>query len=388
MTWEQHRLGELVEFKVGKTPSRSNERYWGGAHPWLSIKDMNQGLTISETKEKISDLAVAEARPYLVPTGTVLLSFKLSVGKVGVTARPLFTNEAIAALLPRAGAPIDPRYLLRVLQYVEIAPGGNDAVLGVTLNRAALEAIRIPLPPLPEQRRIAAILDEADALRSTQRRALDDLEELPSAVFHERYGRGPWEGPKLSDVASFVRGVTFKPAQLVPAGSAGSTRFLRTTNVQTRIDLRDVQAFDSTVRVRPDQLLQEGDILVSSANSWHLVGRACLVEELLWAATFGGFVTVLRAQPGYSARFLFRWFSSERVQLTVRSFGRQTTNISNLDIGRTAAMQLPTTTATDRASFEDADVTLMRRRDELSHASAKLDALFASLQHRAFRGQL
>jgi type I restriction enzyme S subunit len=144
----------------------------------------------------------------------------------------------------------------------------------------------------------------------------------------------------LGDAASFIRGITFKPGDVVPVGSSGSVACMRTKNVQTELDLSDVWGIPESFVKRDDQFLAAGDLLVSSANSWNLVGKCCWVPELPWRATFGGFISVLRGDPAkIEPRYLYHWFSSPRIQATVRSFGQQTTNISNLNIDR--CLRLP-----------------------------------------------
>ena len=146
----------------------------------------------------------------------------------------------------------------------------------------------------------------------------------------------------LGDVASFVRGITFKPGDVVPVGSPGSVACMRTKNVQSKLDLSDVWGIPKSFVKRADQYLLTEDLLVSSANSWNLVGKCCRVPQLQWPATFGGFISVLRGDPSQiEARYLYHWFSSPRIQATVRSFGQQTTNISNLNVDRCLHLWLP-----------------------------------------------
>lgn len=143
----------------------------------------------------------------------------------------------------------------------------------------------------------------------------------------------------LGEVATFVRGITFKPEDVVPVDTPNSVVCLRTKNVQTKLDLRDVWAVDESFVRRADQFLQLGDILISSANSWNLVGKCSWIPDLPWKTSFGGFVTVLRADlKKVYPRFLFWWFSSTRIQALARSFGNKTTSISNLNIDRCLAL--------------------------------------------------
>ena len=101
--WKQGRLGELCSIEIGGTPSRGVAAYWDSAHGtsnvWVSIRDMRQRL-ITGSAEQISGLGVKKSNVKLQQPGTVLLSFKLSIGRVAIAAVPLFTNEAIAGLSP------------------------------------------------------------------------------------------------------------------------------------------------------------------------------------------------------------------------------------------------------------------------------------------------
>lgn len=147
---------------------------------------------------------------------------------------------------------------------------------------------------------------------------------------------------RLGQIARFIRGVTFKPDDVVPKGTEGSVLCMRTKNVQTVLDTTDVWAIPAELVKREDQFLQQGDLLISSANSWNLVGKACWVPALHAAASFGGFVTVLRADNSIvDSRYLYYWFTSDRTQASLRSFGQKTTNISNLNIRRCEAMEVP-----------------------------------------------
>jgi type I restriction enzyme, S subunit len=151
-----------------------------------------------------------------------------------------------------------------------------------------------------------------------------------------------WPEAPLGEVAAFVRGITFKPADVVPLRTPGSIACMRTANVQAELDLEDVWAVPEQFCRRDDQRLRRGDLLVSTANSWNLVGKCAWVGDLPWSSTFGGFVSALRpTSPDLDPRYLYRWFASPRIQATLRSYGRRTTSISNLSIDRCRAMRVP-----------------------------------------------
>jgi type I restriction enzyme S subunit len=192
---------------------------------------------------------------------------------------------------------------------------------------------------------------------------------------------------RLGDVATFIRGTTFKPADVVPPDTPGTVRCLRTKNVQTTLDLDDVWAIDQQLARRRDQTLRFGDILVSSANSWNLVGKCSWIPKLEWPATFGGFVTVLRAKDCIDSRYLYHWFSSPRTQALARSFGQQTTNISNLNLNRCLDMELPLPPITQQRRIADildgADELRAKRRQALARLDDLTQAIFFDMFGRA-----
>jgi type I restriction enzyme S subunit len=109
----------------------------------------------------------------------------------------------------------------------------------------------------------------------------------------------------LGAVARFIRGITFKPEDKVSPGSEGSAVCMRTANVQTDLDQSDLIAIPVDLVKREEQFLKEGDILVSTANSWNLVGKCSWVPKLAYAATAGGFISILRADPRRVYRVIF-----------------------------------------------------------------------------------
>ncbi len=189
-----------------------------------------------------------------------------------------------------------------------------------------------------------------------------------------------WKAVRLGNVADFVRGINFKPDDVVSVDHPGAVACMRTKNVQAELDCSDVWGVDERFVRRTDQILEKGDLLVSSANSWNLVGKCCWIPDLPWRSTFGGFVSVLRPNRAkVDPTFLYRWFSSTRIQTAVRSFGQQTTNISNLNTDRCLKLPFPLPPLPEQRRIADildkADALRAKRRAAL----AQLDTLTQSI---------
>ena len=146
----------------------------------------------------------------------------------------------------------------------------------------------------------------------------------------------------LGEIAKFVRGVTYKPNQVMAPDSPEVVGVMRTKNVQRELDLSDVVYVPETLVGRQDQLIRSGDILISSANSWNLVGKCCWVPKLEQHYAIGGFITGLRVTSAeVEPRYLYRWIASPRVQAELRNTANQTTNIANLNLRRCEKLQFP-----------------------------------------------
>lgn len=193
-----------------------------------------------------------------------------------------------------------------------------------------------------------------------------------------------WTAVKLGDVAHFIRGVTFKPDDVLPPGVEGSVNCMRTKNVQRNLDTSDVWAIKPDLVNRTEQYLQLGDTLVSSANSWNLVGKCCWVPDLATPSTFGGFVSVLRTTSAQlDPRYLYHWFSSPSIQSIARSFSRQTTNIANLNLNRCLELDIPLPPIAEQhriAEVLDRADSLRNRRSEATATTSLLSqAIFVEM---------
>ena len=162
--WKWCRLPDVASYRMGKTPPTKDSAYWAdNGIPWVSISDMIHGERVLRTSRTVSDAARERIfRSSPAPAGTLLMSFKLTVGKVATLGMDAFHNEAIISIFPFRG--VSQEFLTHFLPM--IAQGGNskNALMGDTLNSESLALLAIPLPPLAEQHRIVAKVDELMAL--------------------------------------------------------------------------------------------------------------------------------------------------------------------------------------------------------------------------------
>jgi type I restriction enzyme, S subunit len=196
----------------------------------------------------------------------------------------------------------------------------------------------------------------------------------------------------LGQIAEFIRGVTYKPADVSSADDPGAIACMRTKNIQADLEDDDL-VFIPRSPIKESRLLRGGDILVSSANSWNLVGKCCWVPNLPYQATFGGFTSVLRADPTrVFPRYLYHWFATDRTQRLARSFGQQTTNISNLNQARCLELEisLPPLDEQQRiaAILDKADALRRKRKRALDLMEQARDSLIETALQANSSGQV
>jgi type I restriction enzyme S subunit len=177
--WEVKRLGDICEIGMGRTPPRLNQAYWGSGYKWLSIADLHTKI-VSESKEEVTDLAASMMA--IIPKGTLLMSFKLSLGRLCFAGCDLFTNEAICSFNKLQAIP---EFLYYVLGRTDFSLYGKQAVKGYTLNKQSLKLVEVPFPPLPEQTAIAKVLSDMDTELTALEARRDKTRALKQGMMQE-----------------------------------------------------------------------------------------------------------------------------------------------------------------------------------------------------------
>ena len=185
----EYRLDEIFDLQMGKTPSRNNPEYWDSEdNKWISIADLSKcGKYIEETKEYLSDKAVDESGISLIPANTVIMSFKLSIGKTAITPEPMYSNEAIMSFRDKHVVEILPDYTYYMFLAKDWEEGTNKAVMGKTLNKATLSGVKVCVHDIQKQRKIVEILDKLSSVLDNRQHELDKLDDLIKARFVEMF---------------------------------------------------------------------------------------------------------------------------------------------------------------------------------------------------------
>ena len=285
----EYALSELFTLQMGKTPSRDNSSYWKKSeNNWISIADLtNSGKYISNTKETLSDSAVAESGIKKIPANTVIMSFKLSLGKVAITEKEMYSNEAIMAFIDKGVEKISPEYLYYLLRAKDWSKGTNKAVMGATLNKATLSTIKIQLHEYDNQLEIVNMLNRVSSSIDFRKQQLTKLDELIKARFVEMFGdlvENPKQFPCVllgSIMTVMPQNGLYKPQSAYVQDKFG-TPILRIDGFYNGkvTDFNNLKRLCCTDFEKERYLLVENDIVINRVNSIEYLGKCARISGL------------------------------------------------------------------------------------------------------------
>lgn len=382
------RLDEIFDLQMGKTPSRNNADYWtDGQYDWVSIADLGSYQKyVEDTKERISALAVQESGIKSVPANTVIMSFKLSLGKTAITQEPVYTNEAIMAFIPTEKYVVLPDYFYYLFSAKDWIKGTNRAVMGTTLNKATLGAVSITVPPIDEQHKIAAVLDKVSDLIAKRQQQLDKLDEAVKARFVDIFGEPDenpkhWQEDELSHHLKVIGGYAFKSdgftGEGIPVlriGNINSGHFLPVNMVYWPDDLALAR-----YKVFP------GDLVMSLTGT---VGKDDYGNVCILGADYDEYYLNQRNAKLSIEKSLNKCYFSEllkfpriKKRLTGISRGIRQANISNKDILTLRVPMPPIELQEQFAAFVE---QTEKTKIIISHSLEKLETLKKALMQEYF----
>lgn len=328
--WKTCKFADVFDLQMGKTPSRDNPTYWGDDNMWVSIADMNEQKYMSATKEGITDVAVQESGIKPIPKGTVIMSFKLSIGKVSIATSKLYTNEAIMGFIEKEEGTLVPEYLYYYLKGYKWE-GANKAAMGMTLNKKTIAENTISYPPIAEQEKIVAELDCLSGIIEKKKQQLKELDNLAQSIFYEMFGNPlenekEWKVCKLGDISiKIANGYnaklekdTYKP---------NGIPYFRCQNIWWNyIDYTDIVYIDEMTNDKmKTSSLMTGDLIISKIGRVNTenssLGRTAIYEGENRKANISGNLCYVRLNNSVVPKFVLRILTLERY----RRWAMQTT---------------------------------------------------------------
>ncbi len=398
MSITEVKLDDVVTISGGGTPSKKRPEFFTGEIPWVSPKDMKT-WEITTSIDRITQEAVENSSAKLIDPEAVLLVIRSGVLKhslpVGINRVPVTVNQDLKAL--RCGERILPDYLARYLQ--ANATNILTKVRGTTADNIPTESLRqlpIPLPPLSEQKRIAEILDRAEALRAKRRAALALLDELTQSIFLEMFGdpvsnpKG-WERVRFRTILDRIDS-GWSPKCLDRPVQDNEWGVLKLGAVTwCKYNPFENKALPPGIDPRPELETQRGDLLFTRKNTFELVAACSLVGETPPKLMIPDLVFRFRfkEEAQVNSVFLQRLLTHPNKRKEIqRLAGGSSGSMPNISKSRlqTAMIELPPIKLQNEYAKRVESIEKLKRPIEKS--LAELDELFASLQSRAFKGDL
>lgn len=375
-----------------------SESYSDEGIPVIRISDIQDGLVSAKKAAKIPEEMAGKGWNYQVEPGDILIAMSgATTGKIGVIADdfegPFLQNQRVGNFRVADSNKVDKVYLRHYLTSPSYQKQLRNLMAGVAqpnISSKQLESIEIPLPPLPEQKRIAAILDKADSIRRKRQDAVRLTEELLRSMFLEMFGdpvtnpKG-WEIKPLSDEIEFLTSGSRGWAEFY---SDSGRKFIRIQNVRNGLlhfnDVQYVTPPDNKEAARTK--VQENDLLISITAD---LGRTAVVDMITASegAHISQHLALVRLSKAFNPHFVAAYLESEGGK---RQFSQldQSAVKSGLNFDSIKSLQLfdpPLLMQNRYASFVHA---LESAKGKLRTSTEVTDNLFESLLQRAFKGEI
>ena len=340
------------------------------------------GRVSARQKIKKGDIVIAASSGSLDVVGKAAPALAAFDGGFGAFCKVIRPNDKV-----------DAAYLAQFFKTPGYRRTISSLAAGANINNLKsehLDDLQVRLPPLPEQRRIAAILDQADALSAKRREALALLDSLTQSFFIEMFGDpaiNPHQWP-VGRIADLLESASYGTSE--KSASAGEFPVLRMKNLTRsgELDLRNLKYMELPEGLRSKYLVRAGDVLFNRTNSADLVGKTAMVPQGLPPLAYAGYLIRLRVNAANSPTYLSRFLNTGYAKLMLRGMCKSIIGTANINATEIQAMKIAVPPLPLQQTFATRIQAVEALKATHRAALAELDALFASLQHRAFAGAL
>lgn len=360
--WEVCKVKHSYKLQTGFTPASGQKKYYceeDDGHVWITIGDIS-GKYVSKSSKHITNKAIEDYLPEITPKGSLLFSFKLSVGQVAFNSEDCYTNEAIASFLTDSKGNLD--YFYYASQYF-IEFNSNTNIYGAhILNQNLINNAYITMPPADEQIKIAKYLDrkceEIDKAIATQEKRVELLKELRQNIITQAVTRGinpnaplkdsgvewigevpeHWEMKRIKHVCKINGRVGYRgytTADLVPEGEGAYT--IGGKHISNNVlDLTDAEyiSWDKYYE-SPEIMVKKGDIVTAQRGS---LGKTAIIRDEIGEATINPSLVLLNHISIYN-EFLYWYLVSTPTLIAIELLNTSTAvpmvsqwQISNINI--------------------------------------------------------
>ncbi len=378
-------LGDLVKITGGGTPSRKNKEYWSGSIPWASVKDFNSTI-INSTLEYITKDGLNNSASNLIEENSIIIPTRMALGKAAINLMPVAINQDLKALKIINSKKVITEYLLRYLVSIEkliIQNGSGATVKGVTLD--FIRQLKIPLPPLPEQKRIVEILDKAQGLIDKRKEQLAEMDELVKSLFYDMFGdpvTNPmgWEEKLLGNVGDLKRGKSKHRPRNAPELLGGKYPLIQTGDIANAgYHLKEYTQTYSELGLAQSKMWKKGTLCITIAAN---IAKTAILG---FDSCFPDSVVAFLPLESVNNTYIQIWFEFLQKVIEDKAPESAQKNI-NLEILRNLFLPVPPLNLQN--TFANRVETIEAEKERMQKSLGELEDNFEALMQRAFKGKL
>jgi type I restriction enzyme S subunit len=388
-------LGDCCQIISGSTPKRNKPEYWGGDIPWVTPKDLGKLKTpvLKDAPEKITEAGYKSCSTTLLPQGSILFSSRAPIGYVAIAGRPMCTNQGFKSLVPNEY--VHSPYLYWCMRkYASDIEALGSGTTFKEVSKGIVERFIIPLPPLEEQRRIAAILDKADGVRRKRKEAIRLTEELLKSTFLEMFGdpvtnpKG-WEVRELGDCVKDIESGWSPKCDTRQAEPEewGVLKLGAVTYGHFNPDENKAMLPDDVPRQELE--IKTGDLLVTRKNTYELVGASAFVQMTRPKLMLPDLIFRLRLIDGIDPVYVWQTLSQKTMRLKLSGLAGGTAgSMPNISKARLRTLPFPVPPQLLQLKYREIFNQFWLKKEHQKESEEISENLFNSLLQKAFRGEL
>jgi len=386
-------LGAVGTFIAGSGFPLNLQGKTSGQYPFAKVGDISRCARsgrdeLGDAEHWVDDGVVTQLNAKVIPAHAILFA------KIGeairqnfrvIASRPLLIdNNAMAYVVDRDL--LDVRYAFHFLKSTDMYFLASSTTVP-SLRKSTLESIAISLPPLPEQRRIAAILDKADALRAKRREAIAKLDQLLQSVFLDMFGdpvANPREWP-IGCIGDMLESVKYGTSE--KASPDGPVPILRMNNITAigEMELTDLKYVNLPTKELEKYLVRPGDLLFNRTNSKELVGKTAVYDGPEPMA-FAGYLVRGRVSDRYSPEYISAYLNSRWGKQKLRGMCKSIVGMANINAQEFAGISIAIPSSEAQQRFARLVSGMRARKRDLREQMRAFNRLFSALQSNAFSG--
>jgi type I restriction enzyme, S subunit len=386
-------LKDIADFiRTGKTPPTKDIKYFNGEIQWFTPGDLDKDKFLEKSARTLTDEAFTDKKAARFPANTLLVACIGDIGKLGITTQESSSNQQITGIKPKDN--VDVSYLFYWFRHNKalIQNTANNAVVPI-LNNKTLEQIKIPMPPLDEQQKIAEILDAADSLRQKDQQLVERYTALSQSLFLEMFGdpvTNPmgWKAVLLEEISDIASGVT--KGRKLTSDEVIDIPYMRVANVQDGyLDLNEIKYIPGSKVDLEKYILKNGDLLLTEGGDPDKLGRGAVWNGEIKNCIHQNHIFRVRlTSQSHIPLYLSKLCGSEYGKRYFIKSGKQTTGIASINKTQLRRFPVLCPPIVLQNQFAERIQLIEAQKQQAQRSLEKSEALFNSLLQRAFTGEL